>query len=114
MKTCSVRWELEVRLNEEEVRLISDKSLTGKIRVYDGDKKVGDRDIEIGVGIINSHQMNVELETVPCNVYIDKVDRYLIKMSREGYKDLIENGSTGDRMYNNSGCKVLIYKDEAC
>jgi len=110
MKAGAVCWELSIELSEEEIKSLFNNSLDGKIRVYDRNEKLGDKDLQIRVGEINNHQINAELRTIPEKVYIDSVIKYTVILSKDGYDDLIRNGSTGDRMYANSGCKVRIYR----
>lgn len=111
MRASSVGWELEINLTEQEIEHLEYRPLAGKIRVFDVGDGVcyGEKLLEVRVGEIDHRQLNVELRTEPAGVYIDKVERYMVILSpNDGYKDLRNNGSTGDRMHNSPGCKIMI------
>ncbi len=53
-------------------------------------------------------QLFVELITIPKNAYFGKVEKYIVKISKDGYEMLKEYKHAGDRMADNPVCKVRI------
>ena len=108
MKASSVGWELFIELSEQEISMLEKEIVKGEIKVYDLDKKLGNFPLELKICDIDKNQLYVELQTIPKRVYIDKIEKYIVKISQDGYEKLIEYGQTGDRMYSNPGCKVIV------
>jgi hypothetical protein len=108
MKASGIRLEFEIQLSQEEIINLQTKAIQGKIKIYDTDKNLGTFPLELIVGKTNEQQLFAELQTMPRNVYIDEIKEYKIIVSQIGYEELKEKGTTGDRMFNNPGCKILI------
>ena len=88
MKASSVGWELEIKLSDEEISLLEKETINGKIKVYDTDKKIGNFPLELRIAELDEQQLYVQLLPIPENVYVDKVERYIVKISKDGYEML--------------------------
>ena len=113
MRAVSIGWELEIKLSSEEIDRLANVRLEGGIKVYDimDKQNLGFRKIKIGIGKIKINVLNAELRAFPKG-YVNEVKRFYVVLSERGYEELRERGSTGERMWNNPGCKVLIYNSE--
>ena len=110
MRASSMEWEFDIELTSEEIKLLENRSLSGKIKVNIREGVLGETPFELRVGEIESNQLYAELRTEPPNVWIDRVVAYEVILSRDGYERLVDVGSTGDRMAWNPSCKIKIYR----
>ncbi len=110
MRASSICWEFYIMLQENELLALEKRAINGEVKVHDRDKVIGNFPLELKIDYLNDYQLYVELSTYPEKVYFREAKEYKIKISNEGYKKLMENGEIGDRMFNNSYCKIYIKK----
>ncbi|MFA5259594.1 MAG: hypothetical protein WC979_04445 [Candidatus Pacearchaeota archaeon] len=111
MKASSIGIEYSVILSNEEIKRIESPGLRGTLKVRTRERVVGNFPLDLRIGEINPNQLYVEVRTVPFNVHFEDAAQFAFVLSRAGYEMLKEEGITGDRMYDNPGCKVSIYEE---
>ena len=107
MRASSIEWEIGVFLSEEELRTLRESPLTGIIKRHSQNGEHSQIPLVIERGATSEHNV-VDLTTFPNRAYWEDAKDYKITLSDQAYEELDKNKRTGERLYNNPGCKILI------
>ena len=104
-----MEWEIWATISEEELRVLKESPLTGIIRRHSHSQEGEHSQIPLRIerGATSEHNV-VDLTTFPNRAYWEDAKDYKITLSDQAYEELDKNKRTGERLYNNPGCKILI------
>ena len=110
MRASSVEWEINISLSPDELRLLRESPPVEKIKRYkiDGDRPLDEIPLKLERGKTSRYNTCLALETTPNNKHWVETTAYTITLSDLAYTQLEQTGSTGERLFENSSCKILI------